>query len=89
MKTILNFIFQRLPIVRELDGYKTLLAAIFIALSALSTALVDIVPLFPGYEFLGQAQASVAQALELMSKLFGYLGEGFAYGGLLGKWAKK
>ncbi len=89
MKAILNFLFQRLPIVKKLDGYKTIFAAVFIVLSALAGALVDIIPMFPGAAFLGDAQGLIMGALKGLQELLEMLGYTFAGAGLLGKWAKK
>ena len=89
MKTIVNFIFRQFPIVKQLDGYKTILAAVFILLSAVLGALPDVIALLPGYEALGQAQQVIEYVLKYLQQLLEMLGYSFAGAGLLGKWAKK
>lgn len=74
MKKLLDLILSRLPVFKQLNGYKTYIAAALILLGALDTALVDIINLFPEAQYLITAKSLLLQAVQGLGRLAEILG---------------
>lgn len=85
MVGVLNKILKLLPG----DGFKTILGAAAVVLSALISFLLEVAPVFPEYPALDQVLAYAEMALEYVEYFLELFGYGYAGVGLFHKGVKK
>jgi hypothetical protein len=88
MGTIIHTLLSRTPIIKLLDGKKTLIGASLLVALKLIELMDQLAPLFPQYPVLADASKSLAQFLDGAKSALDYLGYGFIYVGLLHKAVK-
>lgn len=84
IEKILNFILSKLP----LDGYKTIIGAVFLALAAGSAGLADVISLFPQNETLATVQHYLVVILDFVEHYGESIGIPVVYLGLIHKYIK-
>ena len=91
MTTVLKWVNKLfgLPFLRELDGYKEVLACILILFTALDTALIDIITLLPDVPVLAQIQTGLTKAVEFLGTLGELVGIPVLAAGALHRRAKE
>jgi hypothetical protein len=85
---ILNFILSYSKLGKFLDGHKTIIGASLLLVVKVLEGLQAISPLFPTATYLGQAEDSVRDALNVTISTLEALGYSFASIGLARKYVK-
>jgi hypothetical protein len=86
---ILNFVLGYTKLGQFLDGYKSLIGSVLLAVVYFNDFLALVAPLFPKYELqISAAQAAIAQGLDGVKGALESLGYGFLTVGLARKYVK-
>lgn len=72
--TLWETIFRKLPVLKQIDGYKRLISAVLILVAAVSWCLTNLAPLFPDLAWLAPASKSVKELLDTIAQLAAYIG---------------
>lgn len=74
MSSIVNFLLSKLPLFKQLNGYKTIIAAALIVIPALLGMFSDLLSLFPDASIIHSIMSALDSVQSLLQRLADIVG---------------